>query len=79
LPETHIYGYLTGQYQHSTFKGGALDDKSYDYYLLGLNLQYRFTQNLSAEVGYNYDKLMQEEQVPGYDRNRVYIGVTASY
>ena len=31
-----------------------------NYYLVGLNLQYRFTPNFSAEVGYNYDNLDSE-------------------
>jgi predicted porin len=50
-----------------------------NYYLVGLNLQYRFTPNFSAEVGYNYDDL--NNYLPGqdYDRNRIYIGVTGSY
>jgi Putative beta-barrel porin 2 len=70
---------LTGQYQHSTFNGGVNNDENDDYFLVGLNLQYRFTQNFSAEVGYNYDKLGSDISGRNYDRNRVYMGVTASY
>jgi hypothetical protein len=72
-----LYGSLTAQYQNSTFTGGGLNDEAQNYYLVGLNLQYRFTPNVSAEVGYNYDDLNQPGL--GYDRNRVYIGVTGSY
>jgi predicted porin len=57
-----------------------MDGQSEKYYLVGLNLQYRFTPNFSAEVGYNYDDVNSNVAVqPGYDRNRVYVGVTGSY
>jgi len=46
---------------------------------LGLNLEYRFNPHLSAEAGYNYDRLDSDLQTRGFDRNRVYIGVKASY
>lgn len=70
---------LTGQYQNSTYHGGVFDGVSDNVILLGLNLSYQFNHYLSAEVGYNYDDVISE--VPGleYNRNRVYIGVTASY
>ena len=70
---------LTAQYQNATYHGGTVNDISDNVYLLGLNLSYQFNHYLSAEVGYNYDDVVS--QVPGlaYDRNRVYIGVTASY
>jgi hypothetical protein len=47
--------------------------------LVGLNLQYRFTPNFSAEVGYNYDDLHSDLPGRTYDRNRIYVGVTGSY
>lgn len=74
-----ILGSLIGQYQNSTLYGGIDDGKTENYYLLGVNLQYRFNPYLSSEIGYNFDKL--DSDIPGYkfDRNRVYIGLTASY
>jgi hypothetical protein len=74
-----LIGSVTGQYQHSVFSGGSVDNESDNYFLAGLNLQYRFTQNFSAEVGYNYDDLSSELVSRSYQRNRVYIGVTGSY
>jgi hypothetical protein len=70
---------LTGQIQNSTYQGGTIDDVSDMYYLLGLTLQYQFNPHLSAEVGYNYDRLDSDISGRPFDRNRVYIGVTASY
>jgi len=73
-----LYGSILGQFQNTTYYGGLYDNKTAKFYLVGLNLQYRFTPNFSAEAGYNYDDLNSEVQ-SNYDRNRVYIGITGSY
>ncbi len=80
-----LYGSILAQYQNSTYYGGDIDGDSDNYYVVGVNLQYRFTPNFSAEVGYDYDNLDSGDYylgTPGdasYDRHRVYIGVTGSY
>jgi hypothetical protein len=76
----NLYGTLTGQFQNSTFVGGSLDGESQQYFLVGLNLQYRFSHYLSAEIGYDYDKVNSPSGgSPSYDRNKVYIGITGNY
>jgi hypothetical protein len=79
-----LTGIAMAQYQTSTFNGGANDGRNEDLWLLGLNVEYRFDNHWSAEAGYNYDFL--DGSVRGvvgssrqYDRNRVYIGVRATY
>jgi hypothetical protein len=73
-----LYGSLQAQYQNTTYYGGLDNGQDANFFLVGLNLTYKFTPNFSAEVGYNYDNL--NSQVQGsYDRNRVYIGITGSY
>jgi hypothetical protein len=75
-----LYGSILAQFQNSTYYGGTYDGRTDKYYLVGLNLQYRFTPNFSAEVGYNYDDFTSDVVGRGaYDRNRVYVGVTGSY
>jgi hypothetical protein len=74
----HIYGNVLGQFQNADYHGGFADGKSEQFYILGLNLEYRFTQNFSASIGYNYDNL-QSELGRAYDRNRVFFGVRAAY
>jgi hypothetical protein len=74
-----LYGSIIAQYQNSSLNGGGYNNQADNYYLVGLNLQYRFTPNVSAEVGYNYDDFNSPVPGWGYDRNRVYIGVTGSY
>jgi hypothetical protein len=74
-----LTGTLTGQFQNSTYVKGVLDGKADQFFLLGLNLTYQFTHYLSGEVGYNYDDLESDIPGRGYDRNRVYVGITGSY
>ena len=73
-----LYGSILAQFQNSTYYGGTFDGNADKYYLVGLNLQYRFTPNFSAEIGYNYDNVDSQVQF-SYDRNRVYVGFTGSY
>jgi len=73
-----LRGSIIAQFQNGTFAGGDVDNKSERDYLFGLNLNYQFSPHWSSEVGYNYDKL-DSEIGRSFDRNRVYIGVTAGY
>ena len=68
-----------GKVQYSTFNEGQFANSTETWYTLGLNLTYSFNNHVSTEIGYNYDNL--DSNVPGqkYDRNRVYLGVTATY
>lgn len=72
---------LVGTYQHSMFNGGGstYDDQADDFFLLGVDFGYKFNPYLSAHVGYNYDQLCSDIPGRGYDRNRVYVGLTAVY
>jgi len=76
----NLIGSLNGQFQNSDFVGGSLDGQSEQYYLLGANLQYRFSRYLSAELGYDYTKVEAPSgATASYDRNKVYVGITGSY
>lgn len=74
----NLFGSVTGTFQNSMFNGGINDGDSDQLYQVGVNLAYYFTKYLSADVGYNYDHL-ESDVVGRYSRNRVYIGVTATY
>jgi hypothetical protein len=90
----NLTGSLIAQFQDSEFNGGANDGDSEQLYLLGASLEYRFNQHFTAELGYNYDKLNSDVKTTtpattstpqlttdarSYDRNRVYIGLRATY
>ena len=74
-----LLGTLIGSWQYSTFQEGAYANTSDSYYSLGLNFSYTFTPHFSADAGYNFDDIQSDIGLRGYTRNRVYIGLTASY
>jgi hypothetical protein len=75
-----LSGSLLGQYQHSEFesRNPAIDGSSEDFFLAGVNLAYRINPNFLAEAGYNYDRLSSDFP-RSFTRNRVYIGIRATY
>jgi hypothetical protein len=68
-----------GQFQYSAFQEGAYDGDNDLLFLAGVNLLYKFNPNLGVEAGYNWDKLDSDIAGRGYTRNRVYLGVRATY
>jgi hypothetical protein len=73
-----LLGSAIAQYIYSDFHdGGSLGPDVQ--YSLGLNLSYQFNHYLSADIGYNYDKLRSDVIGSAYERNRYYIGLTATY
>jgi len=66
-------------FQDSSYHDGAFNGQTDNYYSLGLNLAYNFNPHFSVETGYNFDDYVSGVPGQGYTRDRVYIGVTASY
>jgi len=93
MASTTVYGsirhalaaklFVTGNatIQQSTYNapGSVIDDQSFLFYQLGLDLSYEFNPNLSAHIGYNYDQLDSDLVGRDYERNRVYLGLTAGF
>jgi hypothetical protein len=75
----HLYGGVTGQIQNSTYQGGVQNNEDDWFYLVGVSLEYRFNRYFSCHAGYNFDKLNSQIEGRDFDRNRVYIGLTAGY
>ena len=77
-----LYGSGSLTFQHQIYNGGGpgVDGESVEYLILGLNLEYRFNRNLSTSVGYNFDHVESNlDSNTDYQRNRIYLGVTATY
>jgi len=73
-----LIGSVLAQYSYSEFHGGSSIGPE-ALYSAGVNLTYVINQYLSTDVGYNYDKLRSDLPGTAYERNRVYIGLTATY
>jgi hypothetical protein len=75
-----LNGSILGQVQFSEFNGGpGIDGENENIYIVGLNLTYQINKFIAAEAGYNYDNLDSDIPNRSFSRNRVYIGVRASY
>ena len=79
-----LTGSLQASYQHGKLSGGFSNGQTEDFFLIGLNLNYRLDQYWSVEAGYNFDHLDSGaiERGPGgykFTRNRVYVGVRAIF
>jgi len=74
-----LTGTLIGRVQYSTFEGGSASSADEVWYSVGLNLGYQITQHFSVDGGYNYDNLVTKLAGLQYSRNRVYLGLTATY
>ena len=74
---------LVGHYLNGTYEGGGpkVDGQNDEYWAFGLSLDYAINPYLAAEAGYNFDDYESGvlPQFRSYDRNRVYIGLRASY
>jgi hypothetical protein len=77
LPQFH--GGVYGQWQYADYNGGAYDGQNENLYLLGAYVRYDINRFLSADLGYALD--YQDSDIPGrsYTRNRVHLGLTATY
>lgn len=74
---------LVGHYLNGTYEGGGkgIDGNNDEYWAFGLSLDYAINPYLAAEAGYNFDDYESGvlSEFRSYDRNRVYVGLRASY
>lgn len=73
-----LSGNISGQWQVSEFNGGSFDGKNDTYMDIGGNLNYRFNRHLTGEMGYTFSQLTSDAG-RGYDRNRIFLGLVATY
>ena len=74
-----LTGSLIGRFAYATYEGGFYDSFADYSYSAGINFNYQFTRHFSADAGYNYDQLVSELSGRAFNRNRVYLGLAASY
>jgi Putative beta-barrel porin 2 len=73
-----LMGSILGHYQYSIYHEGEFNDQTAQFYNLGVNLTYNFTRHFTSELGYNFDYYTSAAG-GNYSRNRIYLGLTASY
>jgi hypothetical protein len=66
-------------FQYGTYNGGTVNNNSDQLYDVGVNLSYAFARHFAADVGYNFDYYTSAIPLQSYTRDRVYLGLTASY
>jgi uncharacterized protein (PEP-CTERM system associated) len=74
-----LTGNLTGTAQHSQFQNGLYDGEVDWFFLTGVSLDYKFTEHWSAELAYNFDRLDSDLDNRSFSRNRIFMGVRATY
>ena len=74
-----LSGSIVGQYQFSSFQEGAYNGTGDSQVSFSSNLSYQINRYLSTEIGYNFDELISSIYGRDNTRNRVYIGLSASY
>ena len=74
-----LLGTLICRYVYSSFEGGAANTQTESDYNVGINLNYKISRHFSADAGYNFDDLITPLNGRGFERNRVYLGLSASY
>ena len=73
---------LVGHYLNGSYESvGDVDGDNDEYWAFGLSLDYAINPYLAAEAGYNFDDYESgvQSEYRSYDRNRVYVGLRASY
>jgi hypothetical protein len=79
LTASVIAQYQVGTLNELQTAGGSSNSFVDNYYLLGLNLGYQINQFLRAETGYNFDRVDSDVNERSFSRNRIYLGLRASY
>jgi hypothetical protein len=74
-----ITGTVIGQYRYQSFENGAYNALPENTVDVGVNLNYQINQYFWAEAGYNFDELFSTAAGRSNTRNRVYLGVGASF
>lgn len=74
-----VTGILQGQWQNSEFNGGNVDGQKDTFVDISGALVYRFNPHLTGEVGYSFSQLTTDIALRDYERNRIYLGLTATY
>jgi hypothetical protein len=80
-----LKGSALAQFQSSDFNGGSAEGQTENFWTLGASASYALTPHVALEAAYYYDHLDSDldngllGQGRGYGRNRLFMGVRASF
>ena len=74
-----LQGDITARYRLSQFEDGAADNSRESYAIIGTSLEYAINPFLTAEAGYSFTRLDSDLANRSFSRNRVFIGLRATY
>ena len=76
---SRITGICYLNYQHTVYNGGDFDGQTADYVTIDTRLDYKLRENFFADLGYIWTHNLSSIPNSSFNRNRVYIGVRATY
>ena len=76
---SRITGICYLNYQHTVYNGGDFDGQTADYVTIDTRLDYKLRENFFADLGYIWTHNLSSISNSSFNRNRVYIGVRATY
>ena len=76
-----LHGTLTGRFPEAELRRGGekLDGKEESLLLLGASLTYAISDNVWAELAYNYDELDSDVPYRSFERNYLSVGIGTTY
>ena len=74
-----LTGEMVGHFQYSTYNEGQYNDQATYFYNWYAGLTYSFTRHFSSDLRYNFDYYTSDIPGSSYTRNRVSLGVTATF
>jgi uncharacterized protein (PEP-CTERM system associated) len=74
-----LTGSLVGHFQYSIYNEGQVNNSAAEFYNFAANLSYAFNRHFSSDLGYSFDWYTTPVAGQDYTRNRIYLGVTATY
>jgi len=75
----HFSGAVYLSYQKTIYNGGIYDGKSSDYLTIDSRVDYKLRENLFLDLGYVWYLFASTVPSSDFRRNRVYLGIRATY
>jgi hypothetical protein len=72
-------GALSLSYLHSIYNGGSFDSLTADYFTMDSRISYKLREYVFLDLGYTWNSYSSNREGLDFTRNRVYLGIRATY